>query len=78
MYFLLPMANQDGCLVILNRITQAVLDLAKESIGNELTVGVSYMTSSDMIQANLSHNLVITELHDHIVGNNMYLISPKH
>lgn len=77
MYFLLPMANQDGCLVILNRITQAVLDLAQESIGNELTVGVSYMTSSDMLQANLSHNLVITELHDHIVGNNMYLIRPK-
>jgi GGDEF domain-containing protein len=77
MYFLLPMANQDGCLVIINRITQAVHELAKEDIGKDLTVGVSYMTSSEIIQSELQGDLVVAELQARMVGSNIYLIGPK-
>lgn len=77
MYFLLPMANQDGCLVIINRITQAVHQLAQEDIGKDLTVGVSYMTSAEILQSELQGDLVIAELHARMVESNMCLIGPK-
>jgi GGDEF domain-containing protein len=77
MYFLLPMANQDGCLVIIDRIKQTVQQLVEESIGKDLTVGVSYMTSAEITQGEMQGDLVLAELQARMLESNICLIGLK-
>lgn len=77
MYFLLPMTNQDGCLVVINRTTETVLQLASENIGVGLAVGISYMTSSEIIQEKLEGTLVPAELKTRMLESNLHVIKPK-
>lgn len=77
MYFLLPLANQDGCMIIVERIKQAVQILGEQSIGKGLSVGVSYLTSAEIIQGELQGDMVIAELHTRMLESNICFLSPK-
>lgn len=77
MFFLLPMATQDGCLVIIDRIKQTVSQLAEEDIGKDLTVGVSYMTSTEINQSEIQGDLVLAELQARMLESNVCFIGAK-
>jgi GGDEF domain-containing protein len=77
MFFLLPLANQDGCMVIVDRVKQAVEQLIDEEIGKGLSMSVGYMTSAEIIDSSLHGELVMAELQTRMLENNLYLIGDK-
>lgn len=62
MCFLLPMANQDGSQVVVNRIITAVQQLTEEEIGKGLRVSISHITSEEIIKDALQGDTLIEAL----------------
>ncbi|MGQ3892170.1 TackOD1 domain-containing metal-binding protein [Legionella sp. CNM-4043-24] len=77
MYFLLPMANQDGCMVIVERIIKAVQQLTEEEIGRDLRVGVSHISSDEIIKHAFHGDALLTELIARMVDCNIGLLESK-
>lgn len=77
MYFLLPMANQDGCLLVVERIIKAVQQLAEEDIGKGLRVSVSHITSDEIIKNALQGDMIMSELAGRMVDCNVVFIESK-
>ncbi len=77
MFFLLPMAGLEGCLIILERIKATVNTLAQEDIGKGLIIGLSYMTSAEVGEDIGNGDLVIAEFHAKLVESNMCLIGAR-
>lgn len=77
MLFFLPMADGEGCAILVDRIKLFVNELAKNNNNKSLAVGLSYITSIEMINAQLEGELVITELHARIIESNVCLIGCK-
>jgi|GEM_PF-2557136 len=77
MYFLLPMADQDGCLTVVERIIKAVQQLAEEEIGKGLRVGISRISSGEIIKNSLQGDLILTELITRMVDCNIALLESK-
>lgn len=74
MFFLLPLAKQEGCLIILERLKEAVNELALENKQYDLCLGVSFMTSHEIIQSNLLNDVAANELHARMIDNNLSVI----
>ncbi len=77
MYFFLPLANQESCLVIFERIKQAIQQLVNTEIGKGLSMGISYMTSAEVINNSLQGDLIMAELQTRMLENNLCLIGDK-
>ncbi|MFC3909581.1 hypothetical protein ACFORL_10920 [Legionella dresdenensis] len=77
MLFLLPMTDQDGCLILLDRMKQAVDQIAEYDIGAGLSVGISYINSNEMINGGFHGEGMISELHARIMASNPCLIGRK-
>lgn len=70
MLFLLPMADEDGCLIILERIRETIKLLSKEEEGKNLTLCVTYMTSIEINNLGLRGASMLTELHAKLLESN--------
>ncbi|WP_419420253.1 diguanylate cyclase domain-containing protein [Legionella sp. D16C41] len=77
MFFFLPLANQEGCIVIFERIKNAVQQLVETEIGEGLSVGISYMTSADIINNGLQGELILAELQTRMLESNHSIIGNK-
>ncbi|KTC97861.1 hypothetical protein [Legionella erythra] len=77
MLFFLPMADDEGCAILVDRIKLFVNQMAKNNNNRGLAVGLSYITSTEMINAQLEGELVISELHARIIESNVCLIGCK-
>lgn len=74
MLFFLPMADAEGCTILVDRIKVFVNQMAKNNNNKGLEVGLSYITSNEMNNAQLQGELVISELHARILESNVCLI----
>ncbi|MGQ3888036.1 diguanylate cyclase domain-containing protein [Legionella sp. CNM-1927-20] len=77
MYFFLPLANQEGCLIIFERIKQSIQQLVNTEMGKGLTVCISYMTSAEVINSSLQGDLIMAELQTRMLENNLCIIGDK-
>ncbi|KTD61586.1 TackOD1 domain-containing metal-binding protein [Legionella spiritensis] len=77
MLFFLPMADEEGCTILVDRIKLFVNQLAANNSNKGLAVGLSYITSTEMINAQLEGELVISELHARIIESNVCLVGCK-
>ncbi|STX28070.1 GGDEF domain [Legionella beliardensis] len=74
MFFLLPLANQDGCMIIIDRIKQAIEQLISTEIGKGLSMSIGYMTSAEIINSSLEDELVMAELKTRMLESNLCII----
>lgn len=74
MLFFLPMADAEGCTILVDRIKVFVNQMAKNNNNKGLEVGLSYITSTEMNNAQLEGGFVISELHARILESNVCLI----
>ena len=76
-FFLLPLANQDGCMIIIDRIKQAVEQLISTEIGKGLSMSIGYMTSAEIINSSLDDELVMAELKTRMLESNLCIVGNK-
>lgn len=74
MLFFLPMADTEGCTLLVDRIKVFVNQMAEHNNNRGLEVGLSYITSTEMNNSQLEGELVISELHARILESNVCLI----
>ncbi|WP_133139664.1 GGDEF domain-containing protein [Legionella genomosp. 1] len=74
MFFLLPMTDREGCLALIDRIRQYLSQEMGSEI-KELALGLSYLTSSEMISGQMEGELITTELLARLNDSSSHLLS---
>lgn len=74
MLFFLPMADTQGCEILSERIHVSVNTLSRKHDNKGLIIGLSYMNSKEMLNANLHALNLVQELHARIADSHLLLM----